>query len=259
MANDNPKNLYDKVCNNILPKIRGRQKGRLYNAIEIIVEEKTKTAEICDYFGIKPHANKDDDQQVINDWVDSLLEKYPPIKFVATTLIHHQGENMEWIFASAALTFVGLFFYKQNLDKKQQNKPNRNTLLEETTDQPIPRSRISVDLCLVIPASIAINFGHTSTLSVSQLKHLIDNASYLLCTDNFDDQVLDLTEDDITTVSEQREVYVRIRIANGEQIIGEKVPYILKGNLPSSEKLTIQKLACLEYLSVSGLEKFNRI
>jgi hypothetical protein len=86
---------------------------------------------------------------------------------------------------------------------------------------------------------------------------------YFLCTTPEDatatQQRLELTEEDITTVSEQREIYVTINIADGEEMIGKKVPYILKRNLPPNGQGMVTQLACLKYLSVSGLENFNRI
>ena len=56
MATDNPKSLYDQVCNNIYPQIKGIERGLLYKTIQMIVcEEQTleqeKTRKICDYFG----------------------------------------------------------------------------------------------------------------------------------------------------------------------------------------------------------------
>jgi hypothetical protein len=72
-------------------------------------------------------------------------------------------------------------------------------------------------------------------------------------------ELLDRTKEDIKTVSEQREIYVRINIDDGEDMIGKKVPYILKRNLPSNGQGIVTQLDCLKYLSVSGLENFNRI
>ncbi|AFZ14870.1 hypothetical protein Cri9333_4066 [Crinalium epipsammum PCC 9333] len=259
MANDNSKNLYEQVINNIYPQIKGRQKGLLYKIIQIIFcEEQSfnqeKTREICDYFGIRSNADKDEDKEIINNLVDTILINNP-ISTPAKWIINFQGENMEWIFVAAAFTFVGLFWYKQNLEKNQQQKTNPN--LEGIKEQPISPP-ISVDLCLVVPASIARNFVNNKKLSVNVLTNLIDNASYLLCTADSNKQNLELTDEDIATVSEQREVYIRIGIDNGKKMIGEKVPYILKSNLPPNGG-TVKELACLEYLSVSGLENFNRV
>lgn len=126
MANENPKDLYDQVRNNIYPQINGR--GRLYKTIQIIVGEKQllhqeKTKKICGYFGIEPHANQDEDKKIINDLLDGILRDAPINNVIAIIAkVINQGVNMEWIFVAAAFTFVGLFLYKQTIDKKEQAK-----------------------------------------------------------------------------------------------------------------------------------------
>ncbi len=126
-----------------------------------------------------------------------------------------------------------------------------------------PKGAAPVALCLVVPASVVENVRENSSIDVSGIEKLIDNSLYFLCTTPEDAnatwELLDRTNEDITTVSEQREIYVRINIAEGEDMIGKKVPYILKRNLPSNGQGIVTQLACLEYLSVSGLENFNRI
>ncbi|MBD1883048.1 hypothetical protein [Microcoleus vaginatus] len=136
---------------------------------------------------------------------------------------------------------------------------------EVTENSPIPpKVAAPVALCLVVPASVVENVRENSPIDVSGIEKLIDNSLYFLCTTPEDADatwdLLDRTDDeDITTVSEQREIYVRINIAEGEDMIGKKVPYILKRNLPSNGQGVVRQLACLKYLSVSGLENFNRI
>jgi hypothetical protein len=262
VANKNPKDLYDQVCNNIYPKIN--QRGRLYKTIQIIVgeeqsHEQEKTKKICDYFGIKPYANKDADKEIINDLWDGILKNAPIDNVIATIAkVINKGVNMEWIFVAAAFTFVGLFLYKQTLDKKKQNKiksADTEIKKESTTSPPIP-----ADLCLIVPASIVSNFINSSNLKVEEVKYLIDNASYFLCTTvtvaDSNEQNLEITDENISPDS-RREVYIRININDGHNMIDKKIPYYLKTNLPPQAQCTIKKLACLDNLS--GLEKFNRI
>ncbi|MEH1987188.1 hypothetical protein [Nostoc sp.] len=66
-----------------------------------------------------------------------------------------------------------------------------------------------------------------------------------------------MTDENILTVGERREVYVRIHIADGKEMLDKTVPYILKTNLPSHRQGVVEKLACLGDLS--DLEAFNRI
>jgi hypothetical protein len=260
VANENPKDLYDQVYNNIYPQITGR--GRLYKTIQIIVgeeksDEQEETKKICDYFGIKPYANKDEDKKIINDLLDGILKNTPINNVIAKAI--NQGGNMEWIFVAAAFTFVGLFYYKQTLDKKEQEKI-KPTIAPGTQEKPTFPLLIPADLCLVVPASIASNFINRSNLKVDELIYLIDNASYFLCTSvkvaDANEQNLEITDDNISSDS-IREVYIRININDGRNMINQDVRYSLRNNLPIQADCTVKKLACLGNLS--GLEKFNRI
>ena len=53
------------------------------------------------------------------------------------------------------------------------------------------------------------------------------------------------------------DLYIRININDGRNMIDQNMRYYLKDNLPIQAYCTVKKLACLENLS--GLEKFNRI
>jgi hypothetical protein len=259
VATDNPKSLYNQVYNNVYLQITG--KGLLYKTIQIIVgeeqsQEKEKTRKICDYFGIKRDANKDEDKKIINDLLDGIL-KNTPINTIAKLI--NQGVNMEWIFVAAAFTFVGLFYYKQTRDKKEQEKI-KPTIAPTTQGQPISKSPIPADLCLIVPASIVSNFLNTSNLKVEDVKYLIDNASYFLCTTV---KVADSNEEYLKTTDEtippdsRRDVYIRININDSRNMSGQTMRYYLKDNLPIQAYCTVKKIACLK--NPSGLENFNRV
>jgi hypothetical protein len=268
VANENPKDLY-KVCQNIYSQIHGR--GRLYKTIRIIVGEEQsqaqeKTKKICDYFGIQPDADKEEDKKIINDLlagISGILRNAPInntlINNVITNIAKVIGGNMEWIFVAAAFTFVGLFLYKQTLDKKEQAKIK--PAVQEIKYQPIFQPPISADLCLIVRASIASNFINRSNLRIEEVTYLIDNAYYFLCTtvkvpNSKNEEYLKTTDETILPDS-RREVYIRININDGGNMIDKKIPYYLKTNLPLQAQCVIKQLACLENLS--GLEKFNRV
>jgi phosphoribosylformylglycinamidine (FGAM) synthase PurS component len=263
VANENPQDLYDQVRNKIYPEINGR--GRLYKTIQIIVgeeqsHEQEKTKKICDYFGIKYDANKEEDKEIINDLLGRILKNTSIDNVIATIAkVINKGVNMEWIVVAAAFTFVGLFLYKQTLDKKEQAKIK--PAVQEIKYQPIFQPPSPADLCLVVPASIASNFINRSNLRIEEVTYLIDNAYYFLCTtvkvpDSKNDEYLKTTDETILPDS-RREVYIRININDGGNMIDKKIPYYLKTNLPPQAQCVIKQLACLENLS--GLEKFNRI
>ncbi|MFN6198129.1 MAG: hypothetical protein ACK4YS_05960 [Aphanizomenon sp.] len=268
MATENPKSLYDQVCNYIYPQIQGIERGLLYKTIQMIVceeqsLEQEKTRKICDYFGIKPFANKEEDQKIIDNLLDAIFIKIQILKVPAKLVKNFQGGNMEWIFVAAAFTFIGLFLYKQTLDKKEQGKIK--PAVQEIKEQPIFQPPIPADLCLVVPASIASNFIsnfiNRSNLRIEEVTYLIDNAYYFLCTtvkvpDSKNEEYLKTTDETILPDS-RREVYIRININDGGNMIDKKIPYYLKTNLPLQAQCVIKQLACLKNLS--GLEKFNRV
>jgi hypothetical protein len=287
MANDNLKILYTQVFTELSPQIQGFERGLLYKTIQIILKEEEsptqeKTLEICNRLGITAYADESDDNEIISEVRQRffphlpLLDLLDPIsndqisnalamtnELIDFSIKHinqifNKEDKMKWIVITACI-LVGVSCCIQYLNKTKKKETNKSQPKKRSQISPPPRS-IPVDLCLVVPASIAINFRNNQDLRVNEIKYLIDNASYLLCTEaNSNEQKLELTNEDIATVSEQREVYIRIGIDNGREIIGEKVPYTLKGNLPSNGEGIVEELACLKYLSVSGLEKFNRI
>jgi hypothetical protein len=160
---------------------------------------------------------------------------------------------------------VGTFVCVKYIEKLKKERQLGESRKIPPLDSSPPRKKVPVPvaLCLVVPASVVENVRENSSIDVSGIEKLIDNSLYFLCTTPEDAnatwELLDRTNEDITTVSEQREIYVRINIADGEDMIGKKVPYILKRNLPSNGQGIVTQLACLKYLSVSGLENFNRI
>lgn len=118
-------------------------------------------------------------------------------------------------------------------------------------------------LCLIVPAAAVVNLKKNNRINVSEIKGLISSAIYILCAspEKADDSQkrLELAGEDISNASENTEVYVRIDISDGEEMIGETIPYNLKSNLPPNERYEVTELACLEYLSNSGLKNFHRV
>ncbi|MEB3149950.1 MAG: hypothetical protein VKL60_13115 [Sphaerospermopsis sp.] len=263
MVNQNPKNLYPLIFNNVYSKIKRIKRGILYKTIQIIVDEEqsqsqTETIKICNLFGIQPNADKEDDKKNIDDLLDEILRNPIVNGSAKLAIINFKGENMEWIFVAAAFTFVGLFYYKQIRDKKQQEKIKLT--ITATQGQSIPKTPIPADLCLIVPASIVSNFINSSTLKVEEVKYLIDNASYFLCTTvkvaDSNEEYLKITDETIPPDS-RRDVYIRIKINDGHNMIDQTMRYYLKDNLPIQADCTVKKIACLK--NPSGLEKFNRI
>ncbi len=161
-------------------------------------------------------------------------------------------------------------FIQEVVEDLQETKTNQPKLNSSTNRVLVPPHQKKhsvakiVDLCLIVPASVIGNLSINDKVDKATITNLIDKSLYFLCTDETGErdeilEVLETTNEDIANLSEQREVYVRIKIVGGQEMIGKKVPYILKRNLPTNGESKVTQLACLKYLSVSGLEKFNRI
>ncbi|MEH2263004.1 hypothetical protein [Nostoc sp.] len=277
MVNENLKSLYDEVFIKIRPQIKEMNRGILYKSIQIILEEEQsetqeKTLEICNHLAIRPNAYRDEDEEILKDLVDAvfinrqvIIRNMPGqdlIKHISKTVnqtLSNSEENMKWIVV-AACTLVGVLYCRQYLGKNKQQKAKFQQKIEKAKQQVVPLEPIPADLCLIVPASIASNLKNGSNLTIDELTNLIDNASYFLCTNvktaESNEEKLETTEDYISSDS-RREVYIKISIYDGQNLIGQKIPYYLKANLPKHTLYMIKQLAYLKNLS--GLEKFIRI
>lgn len=264
------KNNIQHLCKNIFTELNYEceksQIGLLYKTIQVIVGEKEsqtlkQTKEICRYFGIKRDANVDEDKKIIEYLQDAILRDNQLSISLAKLVTNVQGGNMEWIFVASAFTLVGMFLYKESLDKKQP-QPRRNNLAVEVTKQQLTsQTIISAHLCLVVPASIASEFRNGQNVNTDKITYLIDSASYFICHDPekplFDEKDLTIMKDEAILSDSKREVYIRIKITNGGKMINQKMPYYLKTNLPENVQGNVEELACLKNLS--GLEKFHLV
>lgn len=263
------KEIYEQVSDEVYPQIQGLETGLLYQTIQIILMEEQlqmqdSSLEVCNRFGIKSYAFINDDEKIIHALEEAVTQNPPIINIFRTAsqnfkelVVDDKTGKIKWIVAGACAV-VGLIFCIRYLNKAQQKKMNREQGVREVTKQPPPL--IPAALCLVVPAHIVSNLSKGSSLSVDDLTDLIDNASYFLCTtfkkaDSNQDR-LEMTDEPILSDS-QREVYIRINIDDGQNLIGKEIPYILKTNLPTSAQCVVRKLACLRNLT--GLEAFNRI
>ncbi|MEA5576919.1 hypothetical protein [Anabaena sp. UHCC 0451] len=284
--------LYQEVFYTIYKQIKGDRKGVLSRVIHLLAPDKAK--EICQRFQIQNYGSLSDDLSIsssISSGVIKILTKHLKDKKKYEDILNNllkvfkellslpkneEIEKMElYQIVAIGILIVGVpscVIYLQNQKEEQKEKQNHQSL-------PLPPQKVyaRIALRLIVPASVVRNIKRNGKrnirkddpIDVSQIETLIENASYFLCTSAENetitdsiDQSLSTTNEDITNVSEEREVYVRINIHvdDAEKMIGNKVRYTLKTNLPTDGRQgTVRQLACLKYLSVSGLEKFNRI
>ena len=144
--------------------------------------------------------------------------------------------------------------------RNDKSKPTGSSKNRQPVDPPSPA--LTVALCLVVPASVVTSLKKNYPINAPDIENMIDAASYFLCTEiedaNSKQQLLKFKNGSIGNLGEETaEVYLRIHIADGQEMIGKKVPYILKRNLPSHGQGIVKELTCLENLS--GLENFNRV
>ncbi|WYL95870.1 MAG: hypothetical protein HEQ35_20470 [Gloeotrichia echinulata IR180] len=292
--------LYEEVFDTIYKEIENQQIGILSTVIySILAPDESKAEELCQHFQVKGSGSLNDDLAISSSILSGVIgilhlngkKQYryivdklgefskEPLEVINGILDLHKSEEIKkmklYPIVVIGCLIVGVSYcliYLQKKKEEQEEKENRE-------NSSSPRKKVSkrIALCLVLPASVVRNIKRNVTRSIREkdpifvfdIETLIENASYFLCTSaeneattDIIDRSLSTTNEDIINVSEEREVYVRINIHvdDAEEMIGNKVRYILKTNLPTDERTgTIEKLVCLEYLSVSGLEKFNRV
>ena len=265
----NLKTVYEQVFEEIYPHIKEGKKGVLSTVIYLIVPE--SATKICSSFGIDSKALLEHDLLISfdilslfvstpNDKKEQITEQFKEVFKNLLDLSKYVENNDLKLFQIVVIgcLIVGVSACLIYLNKK----PSSKNILSGNSSSPQKNPK-PVSLSLVVPASVlGGNIKENYPINISDIEKLIDNSSYFLCTDSEQadktQERLELTEENITNVSEQREVYIRINIADAEEMMGKKVPYILKRNLPANGQGIVRKIACLKYLSVSGLENLNR-
>ena len=269
--------LYQDVFEEIYPQIATQRKGVLSTVIHIILyPEESQAKKICQKCEIY-HNDLNDDLSISLDIIglftiepndkNNLKNKINRIvkegvKSGRKSFVSNwESEQMKlYQIVVIGCLIVGVIACITYLATKQKKLEIEK---EDKTPPPKPKIPKPVALCLVIPASVVRNIIKNNPINISDVEELIDNTLYLLCTNPQDadanQQHLELVNEDIANASENTEVYVRINISDGEEMIGQKIPYILKKKLPLHGQYIVTELACLKYLSNSGLENFNRI
>jgi len=269
VTNNKLKILYEEIFDQVYPQIINQERGVLYNAMHIILyEEQLLCSNICNYLDIKSSATLDDDKRIVEGLINN-----PNDSFNITKLYPFKDEKDEkkmelyWI-VILACTLTGVYSCYKYLEYTKKKKPTQKKNASSTKNsqpkvphqQPVtpPRQLPTAALCLVVPANAIGNLRKNDRINIPDIEKLIDTASYFLCTEATDStpSYPQTTEEDIL-VDSNLEVYIIIHIAEEQEIIGKKVPYILKRNLPSHGQGIIKELACLKNLS--GLENFNRV
>ncbi|HEY9297694.1 MAG TPA: hypothetical protein VIQ31_15275, partial [Phormidium sp.] len=249
LVGQNRERLYRAICEEIYPKIKNQKEGVLFTVIYIILESDNSQAQkICEYLKIKDSAELEDDLSISADiiglfitnpndksqWInDKIIKPAKALFEYARKLIRSNNDMKLFEIVVIGCLIVGIVACVKYLEKVKKQRELGDSRKNPPLDSSPPRKKVPVPvaLCLVVPASVVENVRENSSIDVSGIEKLIDNSLYFLCTSPEDADTiqprLKLTGENITTVSEQREIYVRINIADGEDMFGKKVPYIL--------------------------------
>lgn len=258
MGNKRLKNLYNEVFISLYPKIKNQKRGVLHNLIYILLDPNQSQANaIYQKIGIKENDYREDDKKLVNELMDNPEEN---IINNLNPLTDNNKMELLWIVVIAC-SLVGTYACIQFLKRNQEQKRKQKQAYEKaqtTQSDTLPQKSLTAALCLIVPASIVSHLKNY--LDPNDVEQLLDNASYFLCTtvDDADlkQERLELTTEDIPVVGNQ-EIYIRIHIPDGQEMINKKILYILKRNLPSHGQGIVKTRASLRNLS--GLEVFNRI
>ncbi|MEH2409483.1 hypothetical protein [Nostoc sp.] len=257
--------MYNQIFEQVSPQITNQGRGVLYDVMHIILyaeQPGSKAKNICNYFGIESYATLDEDKRIVDGVISNPNDSFNPIN-----LLRHDPERELFWIVVIACTLAGAYscvkyleYIKEQKATQERGNKARNLQLAPPSQQSVtpPRKSLTAALCLVVSANAIGNLIKNDQINVSDIEKLIDAASYFVCTEEPDSNQLhpEITDEDIPTNS-NLEVYVKIYIDEGQEMIGKKVPYILKRNLPSHGQGVVKQLACLRNLS--GLEKFNRV
>jgi hypothetical protein len=152
------------------------------------------------------------------------------------------------------------FTQNQSFDIEDTDPEKLRETIANTDHQTTDEQRITAELCLIVPAWLVRNLTPPQTLTREEICELIDNCAYFRCLPSKDlgslEQDLQPTSEPILPDSE-RDVYIRIQIEDGENMIDNPSCYGLKKRLPQTGTPVIQE--CKLLANLSGRQHFNRI
>jgi hypothetical protein len=274
--------VYQKLkarSNNVLTL----ERGRLYGIISEILGEsnfesrKERTKAICNELNINSNSFLNDDFQIVEQLLSEVFtERQVSFKIVprsvknfASQVIvgfnnhvssNSEEDSMKWLVVAACM-LVGVYACLQYLRRTEQEQGRRSSAPPQPSTPEVKTPPIPAELCLVVPASEVSDLIHSPDLKGDRLKELVNSASYFLCSSSKEkieniEKNLDSTNE-IIPVDSLKDVYIRISIEDGREMIDKTIRYEIKTNLKDSQTYQIKKLNCLRTLS--GLESFIRI
>ena len=279
----NLKDIYNEVYYKVIREdkdILDKKKGVLYSTISLLFDEyylkdpQDKTAWLCKQLKIQNNSPIKKDLELAITILTSLEQSLIPMDMPIPKSIPEKGlevknrlaqsilndNNILLVIVICACVLVGAYVCLKYLNRKNSKSARMKGQKASSPDlniyQPVISSLQPAVLCLIVPGNVASVLP--PKININQLKDLIDSASYFLCVKK-DEKVedrLNLTNEPIPTKS-QKEVFVKVELSNGMDLIGKTTRYEIKSNLNESIVCEIQTVKCLKNLS--GLESFIRI
>lgn len=265
--------VYEKICNERENAIFTQEKGALYTIILELVDEynpqqqRPRSKMIFDRIAeIKSSNTINDDYKVIESLINAILiDRKIGVKSLENAVVEKvfDGSNrenqMKWLIIAGCMIVGACICIEYIRRRKNAAVYSLQNNEGEVENIPPPSPPIPAALCLVVPASIASNFS--GKINASQVRQLIDNASYFSCKRSSEADVREQNKlkitNEILPADSQREVYMRMEIKDGKSMIDRTTRFELKENLKDSIEYEIAQKACLA--SLSGLDSFVRI
>lgn len=277
--------IYEKVYENLKTRsnyVLKNERGRLYCIISEILGESHSpsrqeiTRKICNGLNINDNSFLSDDFQIVEQLLSEVFtERQVPFKIVprpvknfASQVIvgfnnhissNSEEDSMKWLVVTACM-LVGVYACLQYLTQKKPEQGRRSSAPPQPSTPEVKTPPIPAELCLVVPASEVSDLSPGSLLKGDRLKKLVNSASYFLCSSKKKiesiEGSLDLTNE-IIPVDSLKDIYIRILVEDGREMIDKTIRYEIKTNLKDSQTYPIKKLNCLRTLS--SLESFIRI
>lgn len=163
-------------------------------------------------------------------------------------------ENLIKAAIAASIVLVVIAFLYRG--KKTNNKPQSQITQEDSDTENRSDSR-EVSLCLILKSEYLGDLLASRNVDITstRLKELIDRANYFLCVDignvsNLENKwsIAQVSEPD--NGDEDADVYVRVNITNGQEMIDATYPYALSEGILPNSKVKLEKISYLRNMSL---------
>jgi hypothetical protein len=254
---------YNNILEEVLKEIKDLKKGALYKCIEIL--EPGRARAIREAFEISPNSSLSDDFRLLNKIppVQPIFKRIDPMSIRKLPMMEpfrRVADSWDNNFSAGLIIVIALLLI--GLWRFQQSKDIIRTPRQRSADTtPLQREEPEADLCLVIPCNritlpLRDHMHLESKLSANETATLVDNSVYFLVTASKEGSMFQFNEN-FKDFPEDRDLFVRFRISDGEELIRVDLKRSLSRAIDSSQgPIIIKEIGLLRDLN--NLEKFHR-